>query len=54
MFVESMVDVEYESPLKNVFASTILGGRSFINQIREKHLDRKRLDRDLPGFEAIQ
>ena len=37
-FVESMVDVDYESPLRDVFASTMLGGRSFINQIREKHL----------------
>ena len=53
MFVESMVDMEYESPLKNVFASTILGGHSFINQIREKHLDRKRLDRDLPDLKQF-
>ncbi len=49
-FVEAMIDVEYESPLKKVFASTILGGRSFINQIRETHLDRKKLDRDLPDL----
>ena len=52
-FVESMIDVEYESPLKNVFASTILGGRSFINQIREKHLDRKKSDRDLPDLKRF-
>ena len=52
-FVESMIDVEYESPLKNVFASTILGGRSFINQIREKHLDRKQSDRDLPDLKQF-
>ncbi|MBU4425126.1 MAG: hypothetical protein KKB35_00185 [Proteobacteria bacterium] len=52
-FVESMIDVEYESPLKNVFASTILGGRSFINQIREKHLDRKKSDRDLPDLKQF-
>ena len=32
-FVESMVDMEYESPLKEVFASTILGSRDFINEI---------------------
>jgi hypothetical protein len=52
-FVESMADVDYESPLKNVFASTILGGRSFINQIREKHLDRKNSDRDLPDLKQF-
>ena len=52
-FVESMVDVDYESPLKNAFASTILGGLSFINQIREKHLDRKKSDRDLPDLKQF-
>jgi len=48
-----MADVDYESPLRNVFASTILGGRSFINQIREKHLDRKKSDRDLPNLKQF-
>jgi putative transposase len=52
-FVESMIDVEYESPLKNGFDSTILGGRSFINQIKEKHLDRKKSDRDLPDLKQF-
>ena len=52
-FVESMADVDYESPFKDVFASTILGGRSFINQIREKHLDRKKSDRDLPDLKQF-
>ena len=52
-FVESMVDGDYESPFKNVFASTILGGRSFINQIREKHLDGKKSDRDLPDLKKF-
>jgi len=37
-FVESMADVDYESPLKNVFASTILGSRSFINPNKRKTL----------------
>ena len=49
-FVESMVEMEYESPLENIFASTILGGQSFINEIREKHLDRKKFNRDLPDL----
>jgi len=52
-FVESMADVDYASPLINVFASTILGGRSFINQIREKHLDRKKSDRELPDLKQF-
>ena len=52
-FVEAMLDVEYESPFKNVFASTILGDRSFINQIRESHLDKKQADRDLPDLKRL-
>jgi hypothetical protein len=38
----------------NVFASTILGGRSLMNQIREKHFDRKKSDRDLPDLKKFQ
>ena len=49
-FVDTMVGKEYESPLKDVFASTILGGRDFINEIREKYLDRKEGNRDLPDL----
>ena len=52
-FVESMADMDYESPFKNVFASTILGSRGFINQIREEHLDRKKSDRDLPDLKQF-
>ena len=33
-----------------MFDSTVLGSRSFINQIREKHLDKKKSDRDLPDL----
>jgi putative transposase len=49
-FVESMIGVEYESPIKDVFASTILGSLDFINEIREKHLEGKKRDRDLPDL----
>jgi REP element-mobilizing transposase RayT len=49
-FVESMLGMEYESPIKDVFASTILGSRDFINEIREKHLERKGRDRDIPDL----
>jgi putative transposase len=54
MFVESIVDmVVDENPFKNVFASTILGGRSFINEIRERHLGKKKPDRDLPDLNCF-
>jgi len=45
-----MLERAYESPIKNVFASTILGGLDFINEIREKHLNSKKSDRDLPDL----
>ncbi len=35
LFVESMLGREYESPLKGVVASSILGGAYFINEIRK-------------------
>ena len=36
-----------------MFDSTVLGSRSFINQIREKHLDRKKSNRDLPDLKQF-
>ncbi len=37
-FVEALVNQEYESPLKEVFASTILGDEGFIKAIQRKYL----------------
>lgn len=36
------------NPLRNIFASTILGDVEFINKIRERHVDRNVSDRNLP------
>ncbi len=47
-FVESMVGKEAESPLQNIFASTILGSVEFINRIRATYVDRTVADRNLP------
>lgn len=47
-FVESKVWKQSESPLRNIFASTILGGVAFINKIRAEHIDRTVADRNLP------
>lgn len=47
-FVESKVWRTTESPLQNIFASTILGGVEFINRIRVEHIDRTVADRNLP------
>ncbi len=52
-FVESMVGKESENPLQNIFASTILGAVEFINEIRNKHIDRRVEDRNLPDVKKF-
>ena len=46
--VESKEGKKAESPLRNTFASTILGGVAFINKIRAEHIDGTEPDRNLP------
>jgi len=48
-FVKLMLGKSYESPLKDVTASTILGDKFFVTEIMEKYLDRKKRDRNLPS-----
>lgn len=52
-FVEGMIDHRYESPLKDVVASTILGGKDFVSEIVEKYIDRQKGDRNLPSLRAL-
>lgn len=52
-FVESMTGQEYESPLQNIFASTILGGVDFINMVRAKYIDETVADRNLPDVKQF-
>lgn len=47
-FVQSKAWRKMDSPLQNLFASTILGGVEFINRIRMEHIDRTVADRNLP------
>jgi len=47
-FIESKVWKGAESPLRNIFASTILGGVEFINRVRAEHIDSTVADRNLP------
>jgi putative transposase len=47
-FVLERVDSEHANPLEDVFASSILGSKEFIARIKEKYLDGKARDRDLP------
>lgn len=52
-FVEELLGREYESPLGEVVASTILGGESFVCELAEHHVGGKRQDRDLPAARLL-
>ncbi len=52
-FVLSVLDQEYENPLRNVVESTILGSADFVEQIRETYLKTKKPDRDLPALRRL-
>lgn len=52
-FVKIMIGKSYESPLKSVTASTILGDKAFVTEVIEKYLDRKKRDRNLPSLRKL-
>ena len=49
-FVGEMIDKQYESPLKDVVSSTLLGTQEFINFIKDKYLSGQKEDKDLPAL----
>ncbi len=52
-FVEHMLVMEYESPLRNVIASTLLGSEPFVQEIIATHLDGKAVARDVPALREL-
>jgi len=52
-FVEDLLDKEYDSPLNAVVAATMLGCAEFIQEITERHIDGKQMDRDLPALRTL-
>lgn len=52
-FVEDLIGAEYESPLKGVVASTLLGSPEFIAQVSEAHVDQLKSDRSLPAVKKL-
>ncbi len=52
-FVEELMDKDYESPLRAVVASTILGSHEFISGVRETHLAAREADRSLPALKKL-
>jgi chromosomal replication initiation ATPase DnaA len=45
--------VEYDSPLTDTIASTILGGANFVKKIGDKYLTNKKVDRNLPALREL-
>jgi hypothetical protein len=52
-FVEDLLTKEYDSPLKGVVASTVLGSREFVQKITESHLAGQSFDRSLPASRKL-
>jgi REP element-mobilizing transposase RayT len=52
-YVKTLVNEEYQSPFEEVFASSMLGGLDFINDIKEAFLKDKKEDRELPSLNEI-
>jgi REP element-mobilizing transposase RayT len=52
-FISSLEEKEYESPLKEVFASTILGDTGFIEYVRKKYVKSKGTDKEIPAAKAF-
>lgn len=53
-FVNSLINIEYDNPLKDTIASTILGEDNFVKEIIEKHLTDKKVDRNLPALRELR
>lgn len=52
-FVGALAKGNYESPLKKVFASTILGSSEFVEYIREEYLPTATNDRNVPALTKL-
>lgn len=52
-FVHDLINQEYQSPLLETVASTILRSPEFVTAIQENHLNSKQADRDLPTLREL-
>ena len=53
IFVDVLVNKEYDSPLNDVVSSTLLGGPDFIAFIKDKFLSGKKPDKDIPALKEL-
>jgi putative transposase len=52
-FVEDLLDKEYESPLTQTVAATVMGSDEFVRHFTETHLAQKPADRDVPAVRHL-
>lgn len=52
-FVETLIGETYETPLKAVIASTLLGTPGFVTAISEKHVGHLNADRNVPAVKQL-
>ncbi len=52
-FIEARLGRKYKSPLNEVVGSTILGGADFVKEIKERFIEGKKTNRDLPALKAL-
>lgn len=52
-FVDALAGQEYNSPLKDTVASTILGSADFVKEIKENYLNTRKVDRNLPALREL-
>jgi hypothetical protein len=52
-FVTQLVDKDYESPLKDVFGSVLLGSHAFIEFIKKEFISSRKLDRNIPALKQL-
>jgi putative transposase len=52
-FVSDLMSHKYSSPLLATVASTILGNVDFVCEIQDRHLSKRKADRDLPALREL-
>jgi len=52
-FVEAALGQEYGDPLSESVASAILGSEGFVEEIKERYLKQRRVERDLPALKEL-
>ena len=52
-FVLQLVDQEYESPLKDVLGSAVLGSREFVDFVKEKFISDQKPERGVPAIRQL-